>query len=133
MSAEPSVLRDVAFMDALLDLLIPPGDDGHMPGAGSLDLSDELADAVEADARFGPAITSALQAIRDAARARDPGGLAALPAAARLEVIETELAQQPALIRGLDDAALSRLLPAPGGASGARGTAAPAVSGRLRR
>jgi len=101
MSTEPSVLRDATFMDALLDLLIPPGDDGRMPGAGSLGLSGQLAGALEADVRFGRAVESALRALRDAALERDAGGFAALSRAARLEVLEAQLERHPELLRGL--------------------------------
>jgi hypothetical protein len=101
MSNEPSILRDAPFMDALFDLLIPPGDDGRMLGAGSLGLSGGLADALEADARWMGPVSAGLRALRDAARERDPGGLAALSPGARLEVLESQLERHPALVRGI--------------------------------
>ena len=63
MTNEPTILRDAAFMQTFLDLLIPPSDDGKLPGAGSLGLSSDLAEALEAN----DAVVSGLQAVQEAA------------------------------------------------------------------
>lgn len=94
MTDEPTILRDAAFMQAFLDLVIPPSDDSKLPGAGSLGLSSELADALAANS----GVVSGLQAVHEAALEQDPAGLAALAPAARLELVETQLGPHPALM-----------------------------------
>ena len=97
MTDEPTILRDAAFMRAFLDLVIPPSDDSKLPGAGSLGLSSELADALAANS----GVVSGLQAVHEAALERDPAGLAALAPAARLELVETQLEPHPTLMAGI--------------------------------
>jgi hypothetical protein len=94
-------LRDTAFMDAFLDLVIPASVDGTMPGAGSLGLSGAVAASVEADETLGRIVGSGLRAVCDAALARNPGGLSGLPPAARLEVVQEALGRHPMLMTGL--------------------------------
>lgn len=101
MTNEPSLMRDAAFMAALLDTLIPASDDGRMPGAGTLGLAAGIADDMEASDRFGPAIASALRAVQDAALEHDAGGLAALSPEARHELLEAQVAAHPDLLRGI--------------------------------
>jgi len=90
-----SPLDDDAFLTALLDTLIPPSDE--MPGAGALDLAAGLRKQLGANPMFAAPATAALGALRDAARARDPGGLPALDADAREQLLTELMAQQPAL------------------------------------
>ena len=97
MTNEPTILRDAAFMRAFLDLVIPPNDDGKLPGAGSLGLSSDLAAALEANS----SVVTGLQAIQKAALEQDPAGLAALARAAQLELVETQLGPHPALMAGI--------------------------------
>ena len=94
-------LQDHAFVAAFLNLVIPPGADGRMPGAGDLDLASTLAKALEDDAMLGPLALAGLQAVHDAALARDPGGLPALPAASGLEVVEAISGTHPMLMIGI--------------------------------
>lgn len=94
-------LRDSAFMQAFLDLVIPPSPDGRLPGAGSLDLTSGLADQLEADAMLAPPVQAGLQAVREAALARDPEGLSGLSPEARVEVVEAQLGAHPLLMLGL--------------------------------
>jgi len=101
MNDTPTPLRDPVFMQAFLDLAIPPGEDGRMPGAGSLDLSSIVASAIEADALLGPFVQAGLQAVHDTALERDPGGLVALSPQARLEVVEAQVGAHPLLMMGL--------------------------------
>jgi hypothetical protein len=101
MTDTPTPLRDPAFMQAFLDLVIPPGGDGKLPGAGSLDLAVDMAGRVEADPMLGPFVQAGLQAVHDAALVRDPSGLAALPPPAGAEVIESQLAAHPMLMIGV--------------------------------
>lgn len=85
-------------MQAFLDLVIPPSDDGSMPGAGSLGLASTLAQALEGDAMLGTLAVAGLQAVHDAALAREPGGLPALSAEARLQVAGAVSGTHPMLM-----------------------------------
>ena len=99
MATTPSPLHDSAFLDAMLDLVIPPSADGEMPGAGSLGISPFVADAIASDTRFGPGIEAGLRAVRSAADER--GGFAQLTEADRLAVVESVSTEHPALMSGL--------------------------------
>src|SRR5689334_4738422 len=90
-----SVLADDAFLDALLDTIVPP--EGAMPGAGSLSLAAAVRTAIADNALLAAPLRAALVALDKVARERDPGGLAALPAAARNEVVTAAMQQQPML------------------------------------
>lgn len=79
----------------MLNLVIPP--EGRMPGAGALDLWPAMAGPLGQDA----ALTAALDAVRGAALARDPGGLAALAPAAALEVVQSVTAERPEFMPAL--------------------------------
>jgi hypothetical protein len=93
MSEQSAALGDPGFLRAMLNLVIPPS--GRMPGAGDLDLWP----AVEGPFAQNPAalvsLTAALDAVREAALARDPGGLAALPPAVSAEVVQSATAGRP--------------------------------------
>ena len=101
MTDTPTALRDSAFMQIFLDLVIPPSDDGRMPGAASLDLAPGIAAALEADAVLGPVVQAGLQAIREAALNRDPGGLPALSPAARAALVRAQNEGDPWLMIGV--------------------------------
>jgi hypothetical protein len=91
MNDTTTVLRDSDFMQAFLDVVIPPSKDGKMPGAGSLGLSEGLAAAIEEDPMLGPMVLAGLDAIRQAALERDPAGLAGLSPEGRLGVVQDGL------------------------------------------
>ncbi len=101
MSDATTPLRDPAFLQAFLDTLIPPGDDGRMPGAGSLGLGETIVARIEAAPMLGPAVGAGLAAVRDAALERDPAGFASMPPHLRAEVVESQLAAHPMLILGV--------------------------------
>ena len=101
MSDTTSAARDSAFLQAFLDSVIPPGEDGKLPGAGAIGLGEGMAERLEADAALGPLVLAGLAAVRDAALERDPGGLVALSPQARAEVIESQLAAHPMLMLGM--------------------------------
>jgi hypothetical protein len=92
-SADP--LADDAFLDALLDTLIPPGE--RMPGAGSLGLAASVRARVEENAMLKAPMAAALSALQTSARERDAGGLSALDADARSDVVAKAMAGQPML------------------------------------
>jgi hypothetical protein len=88
-------------MEAFLNAVIPPSSDGRMPGAGVLGVAAELAGAIEGDVRLGPLVQAGLLGVYQAAIERDPHGLPALSAPARVEVIQGQLAAHPVLMMGV--------------------------------
>ena len=86
-------LEDAAFMTALLDTLIPPSEDGKLPGAGALGLGPQVTTAIVSNTRIATEITAALEGVR----AQAPG-FAALDLPARVEAIRAAEAAHPALI-----------------------------------
>lgn len=94
-----SPLDDAAFMDALLDLLIPASGGG--PGAGSLGISAGVAADLRADPMLGPMVEAGVTALRDAALAQHEGGLAALDAAEAKALVAAQLSANPFLAVGL--------------------------------
>jgi hypothetical protein len=94
--SEPSanLLSDDAFLDALLDTIIPQ--QGVMPSAGALSLCATLRRQL-ADNPLLAGVPAALTALQAAARQRDAGGLAALDAAARTDVVAATMKHQPML------------------------------------
>lgn len=101
MTDSASPLRNTAFMDALLNIAIPPSVDGTMAGAGDLGLSATVAASIEADKQLGPMVIAGLHALSDAAHASGPGGLPGLEPAARLAVVTSVLGTHPLLMTGL--------------------------------
>lgn len=91
------VLDDLPFLRAFLDVVIPP-DDASLPGAGSLSLAPQFADSVRGDSTLGPLVVAGLQAVAEAALGRDPAGFAAMPPAAQIEAVESQLAGHPMLM-----------------------------------
>jgi hypothetical protein len=94
-----SPLDDAAFMRAFLDLLIPP--EGGCPGAGELELGPAIASWLEANAVLGAAVRAGLDAVRQAAFDRDPGGLARLSPSDGMAVLESLLPAHPVLLAGI--------------------------------
>ena len=92
-------LDDAAFMQAFLDLVIPPSADGKMPGAGSLGIAATVAAGVDADVRLGPHVRAGLLSLYEAAGG--PGGLAALPVEARVELVRSQAKAHPMFMVGV--------------------------------
>jgi len=99
MSEQSAALSDSGFLRAMLNLVIPP--EGGMPGAGDLDLWPAVAGPLSQDAAGRAALSAGLDAVRAAALARDHRGLAALAAAAALEVVQSVAAEHPRLMPAL--------------------------------
>ncbi|MGE3076979.1 MAG: hypothetical protein AB7N24_19800 [Dehalococcoidia bacterium] len=95
-NSTPSVLRDTAFLSALLDTLIPPGGNRRMPGAGAIGIESALADAVTSDAQAGSAIAAWLNALSE----HNPEFSRLLPAE-RATRLEAHAAAEPAPLRAL--------------------------------
>lgn len=101
MNEPTNPLRESDFMQALLDLVIPPSADGRMPGAGNLGIAPTLADVIEADRQLGPVAVAGLRALRTAALARDPAGLSGLSLPDRRDVVEAQFAGHPMFMNAL--------------------------------
>jgi hypothetical protein len=96
MTEESTALGDSGFLRALLNVVIPP--EGRMPGAGDLDLWPAVVGPLSQNAAAFASLTAGLEAVRGAALARHPGGLAALPPADALEVVQSTAQAHPALM-----------------------------------
>ena len=101
MSDTTDLLTDAAFVNAFLDVIVPPSDDGRMPGASALGIAEAIADRIGADPMLGAAVRAGMQAVQDAALARDPGGFLALDPTARAEVAQSQAPAHPALMLGV--------------------------------
>jgi hypothetical protein len=74
-------------LDRVLDDIIPPSDDGRLPGAGALGLSAYLEGALRSTPAIWEMIVESLGALEELARRRDARGLAALSRPQQSEVI----------------------------------------------
>jgi len=94
-----AALGDQAFMDAFLDLVLPPN--GGVPGAGALGLAPAVVAGLQGDPLLGPMVGGALTAVRDAALGEHPEGLAGMTAEAGARLVEARLAANPFVMMGL--------------------------------
>ena len=101
MTESPTALNDREFMDALLNLVIPPNASGSHPGAGALGLSLAVATALQADPLLGLVVEAGAQAVREAALSQHPEGLAGMTPEAGTKLIETRLSTNPFVMMGL--------------------------------
>jgi hypothetical protein len=98
---------EMRTLSAVLDEIIPPSEDGRLPGAGVLGLGPRVEEWIERLPDLGPAIASGLAAIDGAAEARGAGGFAALGREARLAVLRDVEASEPAFLPSLTFVAYS--------------------------
>ena len=101
MTESPTALNDQEFMDALLNLVIPPNASGSLPGAGTLGLSLEVAAGIQGDPLLGPMVGAGVQAVRDAALSQHPQGLGGMTPEAATKLVETQLSANPFIMVGL--------------------------------
>ena len=101
MTESPTALNDQEFMDALLNLVIPPNASGSLPGAGALDLSRSVATGLQADPLLGPLVEAGVQAIREAARSQHPQGLPGMTPEAGTKLVESQLSTNPFVMMGM--------------------------------
>jgi hypothetical protein len=102
MTEPRAALDDPAFMDAFLDLIIPPGPSGTPPGAGTLGLSAAVAAGLRADPLLGPLVEPGVEAVREAAVAQQPdGGLAGMTSEAGTRLLEAQISAHPVLMMGI--------------------------------
>ena len=92
-AVEDRVLEDAVFMTALLDTLIPPSEDGKLPGAGALGVGGDVAAAIASHDRAATEVTAALEAIREQAP-----DFATLDLPKRVEALQSVEAAHPAFI-----------------------------------
>jgi hypothetical protein len=101
MTESPTPPNDQKFMDALLNLVIPPNASGSLPGAGTLGLSLAVATALQADPLLGPMVGAGLQAIWEAALSQHPNGLAGMTPEAGTKLVQTRVSTNPFFMMGL--------------------------------
>jgi len=101
MTESPTALNDREFMDALLNLVIPPSASGNLPGAGALGLSPAVATALQADPLLGPLVEAGVQAVREAALSQHPEGLPGMTPEAGTKLVETQLSAHPFFMMGM--------------------------------
>ncbi len=101
MTRIPKAFDDQGFMDALLNVVIPPSADGSVPGAGEVGLSGAVASGLRADPLLGPMVEPGIEAIRDEALARQGEGLAGMAPEEGRRLVEGLLAAHPVLMMGL--------------------------------
>jgi hypothetical protein len=101
MTESPTPPNDQKFMDALLNLVIPPNASGSLPGAGTLGLSLAVATALQADPLLGPMVGAGLQAIWEAALSQHPNGLAGMTPEAGTKLVQTRVSTNTFFMMGL--------------------------------
>lgn len=82
----------------ILDEIIPPSDDGRLPGAGEIGLAAHLEEKVP---ELEPFVIQGLAALDELAGRRGAEGFAALPRAARPELLNEYAAADPGFLPGL--------------------------------
>ncbi|OAI40449.1 hypothetical protein AYO38_01125 [bacterium SCGC AG-212-C10] len=99
MSERTAAIDDLSFLRAILNLVIPP--DGRMPGAGDLDLWPVIAAPLSKNDAAFAALTSGLDAIREAALARDGSGLQGITGAAAADFAQSLADDHPQVMLSL--------------------------------
>jgi hypothetical protein len=101
MTEPPTALNDQAFMDALLNLVIPPNASGILPGAGALGLSHAVATGLQADPLLGPMVKGGVQAIWEAALSQHPDGLPGMAPEAGTKLVQAQVSANPFFMMGM--------------------------------
>lgn len=101
MTESPIALNDEKFMDALLNLVIPPNASGSLPGAGTLGLSAAVARGLQDDPLLGPMVTGGVQAIWEAARSEHPEGFAGMTPEAGTKLVQIQVSANPFFMMGM--------------------------------
>ena len=98
----PALSDDQArVLAAVLDTLIPPSEDGRLPGAGELGLAVYVEQALQQAPALLPLITRGLAILDDLARPASPAGFAALPQPGRAELLTRLSESDPGFLPGL--------------------------------
>ena len=98
---ESPAFNDQEFMDALLNLVIPPNASGSLPGAGVLGLSAAVAAGLQADPLLGLMVEAGVREIREAALSQHPEGLRGMTPEAGAELIQAQVSANPFFMMGL--------------------------------
>jgi hypothetical protein len=85
----------------VLDTLIPPSEDGSLPGAGEVGMVSAIEEAMAAEASLEPAVRLGLSAFEGLVSAIGLDAFAALPLAERSEMLNSLGESQPAFVAGL--------------------------------
>lgn len=88
-------------LESLLDVLVPPSEDGRLPGAGALDLGEHVARTLRRMPVLRPVLEYGLSALAALAAERRAGGLAAMTLAERTEVMRDFAASDQFLLPAL--------------------------------
>ena len=88
-------------LSSVLDEIIPPSEDGELPGAGELGLSSYLEQALQQTPGLLAATIGRLAALDDLAHSRGARRLAALSRQDKLAVLEEHAAADPGFLPGL--------------------------------
>ena len=98
MPEPPLAPEQLRLLEEVLDALIPPSEDGRMPGAGEIGAAETLRERAESDAGLRAALEAGLAAL--AGRLAE-GGLRALPPAERMRALESLGDEVPAFLPSL--------------------------------
>ncbi|MDX1648524.1 MAG: gluconate 2-dehydrogenase subunit 3 family protein [Myxococcota bacterium] len=93
MSLDAATKRTLA---AVLDRIVPPGEDGRLPGAGELGLADFVEENLRARPELRPVLEEGLARLDEEARARAGRPFAALEPPAQREALDAAAAALPA-------------------------------------
>jgi hypothetical protein len=85
----------------VLDALIPPREDGRLPGAGELGVTRHLEEVMAREPELRAAVRSGLAALDAWARRAGAADFLDLAPAARVEALEAVAAEQPGFLPGL--------------------------------
>jgi len=88
-------------LSAVLDELIPPSADGHLPGAGALGLASAIEDKMREQPDLRPAVLGGLDALDALAKQSGVAGFVDVPAGDRNELLNRLSAESPAFLPGL--------------------------------
>ena len=86
---------------SVLDEIIPPSDDGRLPGAGALGLVTAIEDAIRKSPDLKPAVVQGLDALQEIAKKGGVSEFAALDRAQRVASLNQIATTQPAFLPGL--------------------------------
>jgi len=83
---------------AVLDEVIPPSDDGRLPGAGEIGIAHDIEQTLQQTPEVRPVVTQGLSTVSELANDRNPKGFAALSRREKLEVLDEVSAREQAFL-----------------------------------
>jgi len=93
--------EQIRSLVCVLDEIVPPSADGRLPGAGELGLVAHLERKLRETPDLRPAVLAGLGVLVRLCRERGASEIAALPRAARAELLNALAAAEPAFLPGL--------------------------------